>query len=53
MRYVHTVVALLAITVLLAARPLSEVMGSLKLLAAYDIVFVTLATFLFPAVVEQ
>ena len=38
---------------LLTARPLSEMMGSLKLLAAYDIVFVTLATFLFPAVVEQ
>jgi len=38
---------------LFAARPLSEVMGSLKVLAAYDIVFVTLATFLFPAVVEQ
>ena len=38
---------------LLAARPLSEVTGSLKLLAAYDIVFVTLATFLFPATVEQ
>ncbi len=38
---------------LLVARPLSEVTGSLKLLAAYDIVFVALATFLFPATVEQ
>jgi heme exporter protein B len=38
---------------LLAARPLSEMMGSLKLLAAYDIVFVTLATLLFPFTVEE
>ena len=38
---------------LLAARPLSEVVAQLKLLAAYDIVFVTLGTLLFPATVDQ
>jgi heme exporter protein B len=38
---------------LLAARPLSEVVAWLKLLAAYDIVFVTLATLLFPATVSE
>ena len=45
--------AVQATGVLFAARPLSEVMGSLKLLATYDIVFVTLATILFPATVDQ
>jgi heme exporter protein B len=38
---------------LLAARPLSEVAGWLKLLAAYDIAFVTVATLLFPYTVEE
>lgn len=38
---------------LLAARPLSEVVPWLKLLAAYDIVFVTLATLLFPSTVDE
>lgn len=38
---------------LFAARPLSEVVGWLKLLAAYDIVFVTLATLLFPTTVDE
>jgi heme exporter protein B len=38
---------------LLAARPLSEVTGWLRLLAAYDIVFVTLATLLFPTTVSE
>jgi heme exporter protein B len=38
---------------LLAGRPLSEVVAQLKLLAAYDIVFVTLGTLLFPATVDQ
>src|SRR5438445_1551069 len=38
---------------LLAARPLSEVAGWLSLLAAYDVVFLTLATLLFPHTVEQ
>ena len=38
---------------LLAARPLSEVAPWLKLLAAYDIVFVTLATLLFPSTVDE
>ena len=38
---------------LLAARPLSEVSGWLKLLAAYDIAFVTLAALLFPFTVEE
>src|SRR5712692_9205054 len=45
--------AVQATSALLAARPLSEMMGSLKLLAAYDIVFVTLATLLFPSIVEE
>jgi heme exporter protein B len=38
---------------LLASRPLSEVAGALKLLAAYDIVFVLLATLLFPLTVRE
>lgn len=38
---------------LLAGRPLSEVQGWLKLLAAYDIAFVTAATMLFPHTVEE
>lgn len=38
---------------LFAGRPLSEVAGWLKLLAAYDIVFLTLATLLFPATVDE
>jgi len=38
---------------LLAARPLSEVSGGLRLLAAYDIVFVLLATLLFPHTVRE
>jgi heme exporter protein B len=38
---------------LLAARPLSEVSGWLRLLAAYDIVFLTLATLLFPITVTE
>jgi len=38
---------------LLAARPLSEVAGWLRLLAAYDIVFLALATVLFPATVNE
>ncbi len=38
---------------LLAARPVSEVAGALRLLAAYDIVFVLLATLLFPHTVRE
>lgn len=38
---------------ILAERPLSEVEGWLKLLAAFDIVFVTLSTFLFEATLEE
>jgi heme exporter protein B len=38
---------------LLADRPLSEMLGLLRLLALYDIVFVTLCTLLFPAVVDE
>lgn len=38
---------------LLAERPLSEVVGWLRLLALYDVLFVTLATLIFPAVVEE
>jgi heme exporter protein B len=47
------VLAVQCTAALLAARPLSEVAGNLKLLAAYDIVFVGLSTILFPATVEQ
>jgi heme exporter protein B len=38
---------------LLGGRPLSEVNGWLRLLAAYDLTFVTLATLLFPATVTE
>jgi heme exporter protein B len=38
---------------LLADRPLSEMWGWLRLLALYDIVFVTLCTMAFPAVVDE
>jgi heme exporter protein B len=38
---------------LFAGRPLSEVVGWLRLLAAYDIVFVALATVLFPVTVSE
>lgn len=38
---------------LLAGRPLSEIAGWLNMLAVYDIVFVTLALFLFPATVTE
>ncbi|HET7789267.1 MAG TPA: heme exporter protein CcmB [Gemmatimonadales bacterium] len=51
---VAPLVAAVSITsALFAGRPLSEVMAWLKLLAAYDIVFVTLATLLFPSTVEE
>lgn len=42
-----------ATTRLLAGRPLSEVWGWLRLLAAYDIVFVTLSALTFWAVVDE
>ncbi len=45
--------AVLATATLLAGRPLSEAGGWLRLLGAYDIVFVTLAFFLFPATVDE
>jgi heme exporter protein B len=38
---------------LLANRPLSEVWGWLRLLALYDVVFVTLCTLIFSAVVDE
>jgi heme exporter protein B len=38
---------------LLADRPLSEMWGWLRLLALYDIVFVTLCALVFPAVVDE
>lgn len=38
---------------ILAERPLSEVAGWLKLLAAFDVVFVVLSTFLFEATLEE
>jgi heme exporter protein B len=40
-------------TRLLADRPLSEMLGWLRLLALYDIVFVTLCTLSFSAVVDE
>jgi len=45
--------AVLATAALLAGRPLSEVAGWLRLLGAYDIVFVALAFVLFPATVSE
>jgi heme exporter protein B len=38
---------------LLAGRPWSEMLGWVRLLALYDIVFVTLCTLVFPAVVDE
>ena len=38
---------------LLAGRPLSEMLGWLRLLALYDVVFVTLCALVFPAVVDE
>jgi heme exporter protein B len=38
---------------LLAGRPLSELLGWLRLLALYDVVFVTLCTLVFSAVVDE
>jgi heme exporter protein B len=38
---------------LLAGRPIAEALGWLKLLGAYDIVFVTLSTLLFPHTVDE
>lgn len=40
-------------TRLLAGRPLSEMLGWLRLLALYDVVFVTLCTMAFSAVVDE
>lgn len=45
--------AVLATARLLADRPLSEITGWLKMLAAYDIVFVGLALLLFPSTVNE
>src|ERR1041384_6121342 len=45
--------AALATSRLLGGRPLSEITGWLKMLAAYDIVFVVLALLLFPATVNE
>jgi heme exporter protein B len=45
--------AVLATGALLAGRPLSEMTGWLKLLAAFDIVFFTVALILFPATVNE
>ena len=47
-------IAAVSVTVkLFGGRPLSEVTGWLRLLAAYDVTFVTLATLLFPATVSE
>jgi heme exporter protein B len=45
--------AVLATVRLLAGRPLSEISGWIKMLAVYDVVFVTLALLLFPATVNE
>ncbi|MFN2571563.1 MAG: heme exporter protein CcmB [Gemmatimonadales bacterium] len=45
--------AVMATARLLDGRPLSEILGWLKILAAYDIVFVGLALLLFPATVNE
>jgi heme exporter protein B len=45
--------AVLATARLLADRPLSDIAGGLKMLAAYDIVFVAVALLLFPATVNE
>jgi len=45
--------AVLATVRLLAARPLSEIVGWLNMLAVYDVVFVALALMLFPATVNE
>jgi heme exporter protein B len=45
--------AVTATAKLFDGRPLSEVAGGLRLLAAYDIVFVALATLLFPVTVSE
>jgi heme exporter protein B len=45
--------AVLATGRLFAGRPLSEIVGWLKMLAAYDIVFVGVALLLFPATVNE
>ena len=42
-----------ATTRLLGGRPLSELMGWLKLLTLYDVAFVTLSILIFPAVVDE
>jgi len=45
--------AVLATAALLAGRPLSEAAGWLRLLAAYDVAFLVLATLLFPYTVDE
>ncbi|MGH7606959.1 MAG: heme exporter protein CcmB, partial [Gemmatimonadales bacterium] len=45
--------AVLTTAALLAGRPLSEASGWLRLLAAFDILFVSLALLLFPATVNE
>lgn len=45
--------AVLATGRLFAGRPLSEIAGELKMLAAYDIAFVAVALLLFPATVNE
>ncbi|HEY6807614.1 MAG TPA: heme exporter protein CcmB, partial [Gemmatimonadales bacterium] len=47
------VLAVLAVAKLFTGRPAAESVGYLKLLAAYDIVFIGLSTLLFPATVEE
>ena len=45
--------AVIATSQLLADRPLSEALGWLKMLAAYDLIFVLVAFLLFPATVSE
>ena len=47
------IVAVQVTTRLFDGRPLSEMLGWLRILTLYDVVFVTLCTLLFPAVVDE
>ncbi len=47
------IVAVQVTTRLFDGRPLSEMLGWLRILTLYDLVFVTLCTLLFPAVVDE
>jgi heme exporter protein B len=51
---VPPVIAAVQVTTrLLDGRPLSEVWGWLRLLAAYDVVFLTVCAMVFPAILDE